>query len=493
MNTKQISGVFTGESAVSSVVEHYLDTVGVTGSNPVSRTIFAEENESFQKPDTDQTQNSVETGNRKVKFPQIIRHRKADATIYGKTPSYSRYRVSYRATGKRHLRTFETYGEARQEAERIVRDLASASQNVGLSSKDAADAIAIRDALDAFRRDTGRSLTALQSVTGYLDAAKILPSNISLADMVQGYLRTVAVVSRKLLSEAVEEFLEIRRPKAAPLPGKRPTLHPTYVNDTSRYFREFSNMFPGHAVADLSRDLLNLYATSRADLSAKSWNDRRTTLGMFIRWCSRRDYLPVNHRLLEADGLRKETTDSAPIDFYRPDELRALLDNADEEMRVVIALQAFAGLRLDETVRLDWNDVFGRPGHIEISSSKSKTRQRRLVEISPTLEQWLIPYRGMEGKVVTRWQAAKSYAQAFTKLLRSLKLPPRRNGLRHGFVTFHLAQHANEGLTSALAGNIPTVIHQHYRGLATKADAEKWFGVAPSEPAENLIQMPASA
>ena len=28
-------------SAVSSVVEHYLDTVGVTGSNPVSRTIFS--------------------------------------------------------------------------------------------------------------------------------------------------------------------------------------------------------------------------------------------------------------------------------------------------------------------------------------------------------------------------------------------------------------------------------------------------------------------
>jgi hypothetical protein len=28
------------QCAVSSVVEHYLDTVGVTGSNPVSRTIF---------------------------------------------------------------------------------------------------------------------------------------------------------------------------------------------------------------------------------------------------------------------------------------------------------------------------------------------------------------------------------------------------------------------------------------------------------------------
>ena len=28
------------DCAVSSVVEHHLDTVGVTGSNPVSRTIF---------------------------------------------------------------------------------------------------------------------------------------------------------------------------------------------------------------------------------------------------------------------------------------------------------------------------------------------------------------------------------------------------------------------------------------------------------------------
>jgi hypothetical protein len=32
--------VFVRKCAVSSVVEHYLDTVGVTGSNPVSRTIF---------------------------------------------------------------------------------------------------------------------------------------------------------------------------------------------------------------------------------------------------------------------------------------------------------------------------------------------------------------------------------------------------------------------------------------------------------------------
>src|SRR5437016_12310339 len=37
--TDHLSPITSIGGAVSSVVEHYLDTVGVTGSNPVSRTI----------------------------------------------------------------------------------------------------------------------------------------------------------------------------------------------------------------------------------------------------------------------------------------------------------------------------------------------------------------------------------------------------------------------------------------------------------------------
>ena len=39
-NPRQFCSLSVRLCAVSSVVEHYLDTVGVTGSNPVSRTIF---------------------------------------------------------------------------------------------------------------------------------------------------------------------------------------------------------------------------------------------------------------------------------------------------------------------------------------------------------------------------------------------------------------------------------------------------------------------
>ncbi len=55
-----------------------------------------------------------------------------------------------------------------------------------------------------------------------------------------------------------------------------------------------------------------------------------------MKWCVRNDYLTASHRLLEADGLAKEACDAAPIDYYRPAELRALLDRAEEQMRVVI-------------------------------------------------------------------------------------------------------------------------------------------------------------
>jgi hypothetical protein len=39
--------------------------------------------------------------------------------------------------------------------------------------------------------------------------------------------------------------------------------------------------------------------------------------------------------------------------------------------------------------------------------------------------------------------------------------------------------HANENLTAAMAGNTPAMVHKHYNGLATKAEAIKWFAVAP--------------
>jgi integrase len=422
-----------------------------------------------------------------MRFPVKVRHRRAEAVIYARSKSYPYYRMAYRAAGKRIIRSFATYSEARKEAESKVRELSAGNQSVALSSKEVADALAIRDALNAFRQVTGRSVTAIQAVTGYLDAVKPLPADLNLTDAVRAYLRTVAIVQRKSLVEAVTEFCEARQPKAVARPGKRPALSPVYVQDTERQLKEFAAAFPGNAVVDLAKSHLDAYVGAHEDLSPKSRNHLRSTLRMFLGWCARRDYLPGNHRLLEADGLQKEAVDAAPIDFYRPNELRALLENSSGSMRAVIAAQALGGLRLQEALRLTWQEVFEIPGHIEVTSSKSKTRQRRLVEICPALEQWLAPYRGEEGKVTD--QTLDAHTWSFIQLRKSLKIPSRKNGLRHGYVTFHFAKHGNENLTAAQVGSSPQMLHQHYRGLGTKAEAEEWFNVLPSKSAQNIIPL----
>ncbi len=465
------------------------------GSSPLSRTNFAEENDELYISRTDSAQIPGDLGNArsgKMRFPVKVRHRKAEATIYGKTAAYPFYRISYSAAGKRHVRSFSTYAEAKAEADAKVREVANGSQSIALTAKEATAALSIRDALDAFRRETGRSFTPLEAVAGFLDAMKQLPHGCGLTESVKVYARTLATLKPKLISDAIEEFLAVRRPKSVAADGKRSQLSPCYAAHVESWMREFTATFPGHHLSDLNRDFLARYMSAHTALSPKSRNDRRAAVAMFLRWCVRQDYLSPAHRLIESDAMQKEQLDPAATDFYRPTEFRALLEAAEGPVRAVIALQGLAGLRLEEALRLTWANVFGIPGHVEITAQNAKTRRRRLIDICPALAKWLEPFRAMEGKVWNQPTGVNGYVRAFVRLREPLKIPSRRNGLRHAFCTYHFAAHSNENLTAAQAGNSPAMIHAHYKGLATKAEAEKWFAVTPAQAA-NVIPLATAA
>jgi hypothetical protein len=98
------------------------------------RTNFPQEIEEACKIRTDSAQFLNETEGRKMRFPKLIKHRRFEATIYGKTGNYEYYRVAYYVAGKRKIRNFKTFSEAKSEAERIVHDLAQGSQSAALSA-----------------------------------------------------------------------------------------------------------------------------------------------------------------------------------------------------------------------------------------------------------------------------------------------------------------------------------------------------------------------
>ena len=457
------------------------------------RTIFPNEIGGSQEVCTEFAQNSARSADKRVRFPVTIRHRSSKAKIYAPAGKFNYYRVAYTVAGKRRMQTFAAYSDAKAAAERIVRDAANGSQAAALSASQSRDALAALQSLESFRQSTGRAVSLLAAVREFVEASGKLHGR-SLDEAVTGYLRTVVSVTRKDIAEAVAEFLQADAPRTKAAAGQRSQLSAKYAYNRELQLDRFAAMFPNTAVCDLSKEHLDTFIASldtvqttsrngRAAGSAKSRNHYRATVRQFLQWAVRKDYLAPTHRLIEADAMRPERANTAAVELYAPEELAALLAAADDTFRPIIAIGGLAGLRTAELLRLDWADVWRVAGHIEVTAGKAKTRQRRLVEICPALAAWLELFRKVtKGKL---WAGHEiTFQQHFVELCDGAKVTRKTNGLRHAFCTYHFAAHANENQTAQQAGNSPAMIHAHYKGLATKADAEKWFNVMPSHAAK---------
>jgi integrase len=400
------------------------------------------------------------------------------------------------------MKSFACYngrGGALEYAEALVGDLARGSQVTALTPEKAKDALAALERLEEFYRATGRRVSLLAVASEWSESATKLGDR-TMSEAVQGYLSTVAVVSRKGIAEAVEEFIAAEDPRTKASEGQRAQLSPKYAYNRAIMLRRFAGAFPGHAVCDLAKEHLDAFIVGLAKWksksrngkpvsSAKGRNHHRAAVRQFLQWAVRKDYLPATHRLDEADAMRPEHANNAEIEFYTPDELRALLEVAEGPMRAMVALAGLAGLRTAELLRLTWEDVWRVPGHIEVTAGKAKTRQRRLIEVVPALSAWLESFRNFqEGKLCDLHEV--TWQQHFVDLCEKAGVTRKSNGLRHGFCSFHFAAHGNEHSTAHQAGNSPAMLHQNYKGLATRKEGEAWFTVAPAQAA-NVIPLAA--
>ena len=414
-----------------------------------------------------------------MRFPKQLKHRgRTLARIYGKSETYPMYRVAWNIGGRRLMKAFPNYSEAKRHGDKLVKDLASGSQATALTAGQASDALAALERLESFYQQTGRRVSLLASVSEYSENAAKLGGR-TMGEAVDGYLTTVASVKRMDLKEAVEEFLKAEEPRAKSNGGQRAQLSAKYAYNRAIMLRRFAGKFPGTALCDLAKELVDKFVEGLSDFSAKSRNHHRATVRQFLEWAVRKDYLPATNRLGEAEGMRPERANTADVLVYTPKEFATILGMADETLRPIIAIGGLAGLRSAELLRLTWEDVWRVPGHIEVTAGKAKTRARRLVEMCPSLAGWLEPFRARtEGKLWNEHEI--SFQRRFSELCAGAKVPRKANGLRHGFCTYHFAAYANENVTAQQAGNSPAMVHAHYKGLATKAEAEKWFGVIPT-------------
>ena len=133
------------------------------------RTIFSKENEGATDFCTEFAQNSSRSPDKRVRFFVTIRHRSSAAKIYAPSKNFAYYRLSYATAGKRRMQTFATYPEARQAAERVVKELANGSQAAALSASQSRDALAVFEKLNTFYQSTGRRVSLLAAVSEFVE------------------------------------------------------------------------------------------------------------------------------------------------------------------------------------------------------------------------------------------------------------------------------------------------------------------------------------
>lgn len=301
------------------------------------------------------------------------------------------------------------------------------------------------------------------------------PFGVSLLDAVSDYVRSrdEAEGSQKV-ETIVADFIASRKAEEA---------SDYYLRDLRLRLGKFSERFGDRPASSITRkdvegwlDSLGVGAVTRA-------NVLRNVKALFS-WAEDREIIASNPAARVK--VKKPKVEKAP-EIFTPEEAEALLDAAQSEeagggkMVPYFALGIFAGIRPEELKRLRWEEIDLEGGFIEITAGKSKTAQRRLVDISPNLAEWLFAFPGVSGAVappnVTKLRRAAMKAAGIRRWPVDV--------MRHSFISYHLARGKDAAETALQAGHKGTdMIFRHYREIVKPKEAEAFWGIVPGVPAK---------
>ena len=260
----------------------------------------------------------------------------------------------------------------------------------------------------------------------------------------------------------------------------RKNLRQATYNDYEYRLTTFLATWGEHDMASIDRPMLRdwLIAMECAHLNRHNFF---RVIRAFFRWAKRQDPPLVSNDPTDGLQLSAAITDHS-IAYYSVDQARDIMAAAGP-YSAFFALGLFAGVRPSEIAYqhkppLQWQDIDFDERIIRIPSAVAKTRRARIMENLPgNLWQWLEAYRQDSGPI-----APGRSTQALKWIKRSYHGVIHTDGARHSFATYHVAMHNDVALTSLLLGHEgrPTMIHRHYRGLATKAQAKAYFAISPS-------------
>ena len=203
-------------------------------------------------------------------------------------------------------------------------------------------------------------------------------------------------------------------------------------------------------------------------------NNRRVLVNLF-NFAKSKKYIEVNPATETATSKQV----GKEVGILRPEQISQLLLHASVSILPYFAIGAFAGIRPEELLKLEWSDLKWRQGILRVRAEVSKIGKTRNVVIEPNLRDWLSPYNHATGKICpSNWR----------RLFREVRLKAGvtewpSDCLRHSFATYWLEKYKDAPRLALEMGNSVGVIMNHYhRVLDDPNDARRFWSIVPVKP-----------
>ena len=398
-------------------------------------------------------------------FPKTIKRGSLSVTIY-RTPTkgyLNNFTLAFYQDGQRKRETSSDYMALHSRAAEVLDDLSEGKPTKAGALKASERTEFMRAKSAVIKSGVPLDVAARH----FAEAVRLLGSDLVIEAAREYAKRHPVKMLAKLVADVVTEFLDEKEKQG------RSERHVETLSSHCKRFGGKVSMNIGSVTAgevDLFLDGLHVGARTRDNIA----NSIRT----LFEFAKRKRYLPSDFDELSR-VTRLDNGEDGPIEIYTLDEMKALLEAADESLVPFIAIGGFAGLRSSEIRRLDWQDGKFDSDCIIVPKGKVKKRgkSRRIVPMPANLKAWLKPFERKAGKV---WPHSKPYLyESLAVVAVKAKVPWKSNALRHSFVSYRVADIKNVPQVALEAGNSAQMIDSNYRELVTEAESKKWFAIMP--------------
>ena len=318
---------------------------------------------------------------------------------------------------------------------------------------------------------------------------------LTISGAIQYALRHAPIVGEVELSEACSKFLESRKAK---------NCKPRYLAVLKSDLDAFEDEFRGRRLDSLSKADVERYLASltskdgETPATPKTRRNVLTSINALMNFAVEQGWRGEN----PAGKIPKPILDAVRPEILLPEQVALLLEAASgaefADIFPAVLLQLFAGPRRSELPHLEWGHIRDRYLRLDLT----KTRQPRAVELPETLQLWLAPFARRKGRILqpigvgfdpkdTRG-VEDAYTYRVSQLAAAAKVPLSKNVFRHTAITYREAATSDLLATARWAGHTAAVLERHYRGAATRADAEKFYSLHPAS-AGNVVSMAAGS